>query len=124
MKGHTFKRCSCPTVRDEHGRRVNCPKRHGSWYFMHELPAAPSGKRRQVLKGGFATEREARVALNDALARLERREYVEVGRQTVGEYLDLWLAGKGRLRATTVRSYREHVDLYLQPGLGHIRLQT
>lgn len=122
MKGHTYKRCSCPTLRDAHGQRINCPKRHGSWYFMHELPPTASGKRRQVLKGGFATEREARAALNDALARLERREYVEVGRQTVGRYLDQWLAGKGRLRATTVRSYREHVDLYLQPGLGHIRM--
>jgi len=122
MKGHTYKRCPCGSLKDELGRRVNCPKKHGSWYFSHELPPSTSGKRRQVFKGGFATQREAQTALNDALARLERGTYVEVGRQTVGEYLDVWLAGKGRLRASTVRSYREHLDLYLQPGLGHIRL--
>jgi len=122
MKGHTFKRCPCGRVRDAHGRRVNCPKRHGSWYFTHELVPTTSGKRRQLSKGGFATEREARTALNDALARLHRGSYVEVGRQTVGDYLDGWLAGKGKLRSTTLRSYREHIDLYLKPGLGHLRL--
>ncbi len=29
---------------------------------------------------------------------------------------------RGRLRASTRRSYREHIDLYLRPGLGHVRL--
>jgi hypothetical protein len=109
-------------VHDIHGNRVNCPKRHGSWYYTHELPPAGTGKRRQVSKGGFATEREARKALNIALGRLHRGTYIEVGRQTVGEYLDQWLTGKGRLRSTTLRSYREHIELYLRPGLGHLRL--
>jgi hypothetical protein len=40
----------------------------------------------------------------------------------VREYLDQWLAGKARLRSSTRRSYREHINLYLAPGLGHIRL--
>lgn len=45
-----------------------------------------------------------------------------MGRQKLGEYLDEWLAGKASLRASTLRSYREHVELYLRPGLGHLRL--
>ena len=98
MKGHTFKRCPCGDIRDEQGRRTNCGKRHGSWYYAHELPPAADGARRQSKKGGFGTEREARKALNDALARLQRGTFIEVGRQTVGEYLDQWLDGKGRLR--------------------------
>ena len=122
MKGHTFKRCPCGDSRDEQGRRTNCGKRHGSWYYAHELPPAADGARRQSKKGGFGTERGARRALNDALARLQRGTFIEVGRQTVGEYLDQWLDGKGRLRATTRRSYREHIALYLKPGLGHLRL--
>ena len=101
---------------------MNCGKRHGSWYYIHELPPDATGKRRQATQGGFATEREARKALNDALARLHRGTFVEVGRQTVGEYLDQWLEGKAKLRSSTRRSYREHVELYLRPGLGHLRL--
>lgn len=89
---------------------------------MHELPPDTTGKRRQETKGGFATEKEARKALTDALARLDRGTYVQPTRLTVAQYLEQWLAGKGRLRASTVRSYREHLDLYLQPGLGHVRL--
>lgn len=74
------------------------------------------------LKGGFSTEREARMALNDALSRIDQGSYVKPTRQTVSEYLDQWLDGKGRLRASARRSYREHIDLYLSPGLGHVRL--
>jgi hypothetical protein len=47
---------------------------------------------------------------------------VEPARLKVGEYLDQWLAGKAGLRSSTRRSYREHIDLYLRPGLGYIRL--
>lgn len=122
MKGHTYKRCPCGALRDADGRRVNCTKRHGTWSYVHELPPDAGGKRRQVTKGGYATERAARTALTESLARLDRGMYVERTRLTVAQYLDQWLEGKGRLRASTRRSYQEHIDLYLRPGLGHLRL--
>src|SRR3954469_4547174 len=99
MKGQIWKRCPCGDVRDNAGRIVNCPKRHGSWYYRHDVPPAADGRRRQVKRGGFQTEREARDALNDVLARLARGSYVEQRRLTVGEYLDEWLAGKESLRS-------------------------
>lgn len=34
-------------------------------------------------------------------------------------YLDEWLAGKGRLRASTRRSCSDPINLSLRPGLGH-----
>jgi integrase len=122
VKGHTYKRCPCGTVRDEQGRRINCTKRHGSWFYVHELPPDVNGRRRQAARGGFATEREARKALTEALAQLDRGTHIERTRLTVADYLDQWLDGKGGLRATTRRSYQQHIDLYLRPGLGHIRL--
>ncbi len=122
MKGHVYKRCPCGVLKDSNDRRVNCSRRHGSWYFVHELPLDGVGRRRQTTKGGFATEREARGALNDALAKIDQGSYVRPTRQTVGDYLEQWLAGKGRLRSSTRRSYQEHIDLYLRPGLGHLRL--
>ena len=122
VKGHTFKRCPCGTIRDDQGRRVTCAKRHGSWFYAHELPPGADGRRRQRKMGGFPTERDARKALHDALARLDRGTFIEYSRQRLGDYLDQWLAGKGKLRASTRRSYREHIELYLRPGLGHLRL--
>jgi hypothetical protein len=88
MKGHTYKRCPCGVQRDSAGRRVNCQKRHGSWYYAHELPATAEGRRRQTFRGGFTTEREARLALNQALAAVNRAGWVEPTPLTVGEYLD------------------------------------
>ena len=122
MKGSTFKRCPCGTVRDAQGNRINCPKRHGTWYYAHELPPGPDGKRQQSRVGGFATEREAREALNEALNELRRGTYRFRSKQTVGDYLRHWLDSKTTLRATTRRSYEEAINLYIAPGIGHIRL--
>ncbi len=122
MKGSTFKRCPCGTVRDAQGNRINCPKKHGTWYYAHEAPPGPDGRRRQSKVGGFATEREAREALNEVLSQIQRGTYRFRTKQTVGEYLHRWLEGKANLRATTRRSYTETIRLYLDPGIGHIKL--
>ena len=37
-------------------------------------------------------------------------------------YLDDWIAGKLALKASTRLSYEHHIELYLKPGLGHLRL--
>jgi hypothetical protein len=89
---------------------------------VHPLPPDATGRRRQATKGGFASEREARQALNQALAAVTQSGYVEPTRLTSGEYLDQWIAGKAGLRSNTRRSYQGHINLYLKPGLGHIRL--
>jgi Phage integrase, N-terminal SAM-like domain/Arm DNA-binding domain len=86
------------------------------------MPPGPNGERRQRRVGGFATEREARQAMQAALAQIRRGSWVEFPKLTVAQYLDQWLAGKARLRASTRRSYQEHIDLYLRPALGHIML--
>ncbi|MGC5009793.1 tyrosine-type recombinase/integrase [Streptosporangium sp. DT93] len=39
-----------------------------------------------------------------------------------GQWLDLWLRGKKALAESTRESYRETIDLYGKPGLGHMRL--
>jgi integrase len=44
---------------------------------------------------------------------------------TVSAWLDQWLDGldaTGKLKASTRRSYREVVNLYVRPHLGHVRL--
>jgi integrase len=43
--------------------------------------------------------------------------------QTVGAWLDEWLAGKRRLSANTARSYAGHVSTRLKPALGQIPLE-
>ncbi len=48
--------------------------------------------------------------------------YVEFGRQTVADYLQQWLDGKVNLKPSTRHGYETHCQLYLVPGLGHLRL--
>jgi hypothetical protein len=125
VRGSTYKRCGCV---DAAGKPLgaDCPRRkgrnHGTWYYYAELPAPEGASRRRQRRGGFATQRDAQAALVDLLDRVHKRTHVEVGRQSVGEYLDSWMAGKVGLRASTRRSYAEHIRLYLKPGLGHHRL--
>jgi len=126
MKGSTFKRCGCT---DTAGKSLgaSCPRLkardHGSWYYKAELPPAPNDKRRTKRKGGFATRRAAQAALIDLLDRVQKRTHVDAGKITVGHYLDQWLAGKGKLRPGTRRTYNDHIRLYLRPALGHLRLE-
>lgn len=44
------------------------------------------------------------------------------GPPTVDEFLTEWLAGKARLRPSTARTYAGHIENYLRPHLGHLRL--
>ena len=124
MRGRVFKRCSCPTRRDTAGRRINCRKDHGSWSYVHDAPDYGSRKRRQVMRGGFATAELAQEALTAALAAIARGEYVETGTSvpTVAEYLDDWLASKRNLRHSTRVCYRQHIDNHLAPLIGPTRL--
>jgi integrase len=41
---------------------------------------------------------------------------------TFAKYLDDWMAGKLALKSSTRTSYEHHIELYLKPGLGHVRL--
>jgi integrase len=57
--------------------------------------------------------REAQVAVDQGR---------QITRLTVGDYLADWLDTRRSLRPSTLKSYREHVTLYLMPLLGEIRL--
>jgi len=41
---------------------------------------------------------------------------------TVGQYMDRWLKGKRRVRASTLALYRSHVETHIRPALGHLPL--
>ena len=125
MKGSTFKRCGC---RDASGRPLgeDCPRLsardHGTWYYATDLPAAPGQRRAYRRRGGFPTRKAAEAAMTDLVDRVNKRTHLEPSKLTVGEYLTQWLAGKGGLSASTRRCYASHLQLYLLPGLGHLRL--
>ena len=123
MRGRVFKNCGCPVEHDARGRRKSCRKAHGSWVFVVDV--GQGGKRKQLKKSGFRTADEAEAALARVVADLDSGRYRDDGRRTVAGYLSEWLENKvtDGLRPTTERSYRQHVEQYLVPSLGHLRLR-
>lgn len=125
MKGSVYKRCKCPVERDSKGRRKACRKAHGSWVFVADLGIDPAtGKRRQVRKSGFRNSDEAEAALAKFVTDVDTGQVAHDAKQTVEQYLRSWLEVKrdSGTRPTTMRSYTQHVDSYLAPHLGRLRL--
>lgn len=107
----------------------SCPDRcrQHRWEFLVELPADEMGKRRQIKRGGFRTQREAAEARAEVLAQHRAGTLPDATKRkiTTGQWLTEWLEGKlsaRRLRPTTAKSYRQHIDDYLIPHLGRLRL--
>jgi integrase len=122
MRGSVFKRCTCPVRRDEHGRKITCGKQHGSWSYKVDLPAV-GGRRKQLVKGGCPTKRDAEEAMAEAVAKASRGQLVAPTKLTVGGYLTEWLAAvKPTLAPAAFTNYRSCTALYVEPHLSDVPL--
>ncbi|MGW3346756.1 tyrosine-type recombinase/integrase [Nonomuraea rubra] len=119
------KRCNC---RDEAGKKLGqkCPRLskrdHGAWWGRYEAPPGPDGKRRRPWAGPYRTETECKKHLARLQTEADAGLPVADRSMTFGTWLDVWIAGKKRLKDSTRESYEEAVRLYGKPGLGHVRV--
>ncbi len=119
-RGSVYQRHTRACPRDNAGRVL--PHRcRGNWAYVLLVAPTPRGRRKQVTKAGFATKRQAQVALDEAVAR-ERAGVAEIHGLTVGQYLDQWLTSKKSIRETTRRGYTTDIEKYLAPAVGKQRL--
>jgi integrase len=104
--------------------RGSIVKRGEKFHAVLDLPRGADGKRKQKWLSGYATRREAEAALAHALNEVHSGRYVEPTTMTVRQFLcDEWLpASAARVRATTLRAYRQLIDLYAVPNLGDLPL--
>ncbi|MEV5940295.1 site-specific integrase [Streptomyces sp. NPDC051994] len=128
-----YKACSC---RDPETKRLlgrKCPelskKQHGRWYARYEAPKSAEGGRRQPRIGPFDTERECKEELGRVLGTASNPKAHDERKTTLGQYLErryTWRTSEAEtgegLKKSTLVSEREAIDLYLSPGLGHIKL--
>ena len=95
----------------------------GAWSYRIDLGFDHSGKRRQRQVGNFATKRVAQAALNEALAGLQQGSCIAPSKQTVRDFLEVWIDTiKPEIALTAWTNYGEVVERYVLPYLGAIRL--
>lgn len=83
----------------------------------------PTTGRRVQIRRRYRTEAEARTELSKTLAAVDNGTYVHDRKATVAEAIDDWMAGKHRLKPSTIHSYR----IILAPvveTLGHKPVQA
>jgi integrase len=99
-------------------------RRDGRWEVRIELERGPNGERRR--KSVFAaTEADAIEALKKLHAREQSGHVLQSSTPTVKEFLEDWYARyTGEWAPATSRSYRQHIDQYLVPTFGTLRLEA
>ena len=97
----------------------------GSWGYRIDLGEDDVGKRVQKQVAGFPTKKAAQAALSDALSAFQRGSYIAPSRQTLREFLEVWLEGvRSEVAITAWTSYRDAVNRYVLPYLESRRLKN
>src|SRR5690606_22966669 len=99
-------------------------RKNGTYAYTIEYGKHPeTGKRRQKMKAGFTTRKEAEAALALALTELGRGSFLEPTKKTVQEYFTEFLAAKRQhLRPGTIKTYKWLIGYHIIPRLGQIPL--
>lgn len=99
-------------------------RRGAGWSYAVDLSPDPAtGKRRQRLKGGFHTKREAEAALAELVTDVQRGNLTKSGHQQLRDWLEEWLTAIGpSLRPTTRDLYAMAVRSRIVPRIGALRL--
>lgn len=99
-------------------------RKNGSWEARYVAGYLPDGKPDR--KSLYApTQEEAQKKLREVLRQLDRGEYVEPNKMTIGQWLDIWFSTYGlpRWREKTAAVHRDNIRLHIKPALGNLLLQ-
>jgi integrase/ribosomal protein L37AE/L43A len=85
----------------------------------------PTTEKRQIARGGYRTQAEAKAARAAMVTKTNEGHYVHSGRLTLGDFLvKTWLpAIRTTVRPSTLNSYTCHVNKHIVPELGTKRLR-
>jgi integrase len=92
-------------------------KRRGTWYFVIDLPRGIAGKRKQLFRRGFRSEKLALGAEHKARAQFGSADLAADG--SVAAELTEWLIERELdIAKTTLCNYRNAITKYIIPYLG------
>ncbi|MBB6019054.1 integrase [Paenibacillus sp. JGP012] len=89
----------------------------GTWYFVVSAGKDEDGKRRQIRRRGFKTEKEALRELRKILQQVDENTYVKKSNLKYVDFLkNEWLPSKEvTLRSVTYKTYRSNIVNHIQP---------
>ncbi len=97
-----------------------------SWEVRAELPPDPQNQRRRLFTCTVrGTRADAERKLTEVLAEIDAGKFTPPAKDTVGDYLNLWLVRRierGGIEDSTVESYRHLIDDILVPRLGRLKV--
>jgi len=100
-------------------------RKDGRWEARFITGVDP-GTGKDIRKSVYAaTQKEARKKMTEALAALDRGDYREPCKMTVGQWLDIWAAEYlGGVKPRTVESYKNCIRLHIKPAMGATKLEA
>ena len=100
-------------------------QRGRTWSYVVRERDPQTGTTKPRWVGGFPTRTAAKAARDAARHQVNRGTYVAPQNLTVGEYLERWVEAHAiELKPSTAKSYRDNIQRYLKPTIGHERLQA
>jgi integrase len=95
-----------------------------TYSYVLRVPDPDTGRTKPKWKGGFITEKQAKLERDKARIALATNSYISATDKTVGQFLDEWIELHAhQLKPTTLHKYRSYIRMYLKPGVGTIKLQ-
>lgn len=93
------------------------------WYYVLTTGKDLDGKRIQIRKRGFVSEKAAKKSLREAQVAADKGTYIKPSKSTFGEYLDEWFnTRKEKLGSQTVKANESYIRNHIIPMIGHISL--
>lgn len=103
--------------------RGSVVKKNDRWYVVIEDRDPATGKRKRRWHSGFRTKREAQAACNELAAAMQRGDYLQANRQTVGEFALEWLATIApTVRPSTLDKYQRDLRAHVIRHIGFVQL--
>ncbi len=103
--------------------RGSVVKKNDRWYVVIEDRDPATGKRKRRWHSGFRTKREAQAACNELAAAMQRGDYFQANRQTVGEFAEEWMATIApTVRPSTLDKYQRDLRAHVIRHIGFVSL--
>lgn len=98
--------------------------KNGTYYFVISAGFNSEGKRRQIKRTGFKTQKEAKERYLQIQNELQQESFVDPSSVTFETFLEKWKKRKqSQIEESTFKRYERLCRLHINPALGKMKLQ-